>query len=120
MARAYAVNPAILVVDEAFGHLDEVTAIALRKTFGELTRGEKKTAIMVTHQLEEALDIADRILVFGRPATLLVDTLAKDWTGDVRGLRSMIHNSIETNSASSSRLGTRGVVPLAEAGKADG
>jgi len=117
MARAYAVNPEILVVDEAFGHLDEVTAIALRKTFGELTRGEKKTAIMVTHQLEEALDIADRILVFGRPATLLLDTLGKDWKGDVRGLRGMIHNLIETNVPMSGQSNGAGVVPFAQSGK---
>jgi NitT/TauT family transport system ATP-binding protein len=100
MARAYAVNPQILVVDEAFGHLDEVTAIALRKTFSELTRNEKKTAIMVTHQLDEALDVADRILVFGRPATMLMDTMCSNWKGNVRGLRQAIHDAIESNTGS--------------------
>ena len=99
MARAYSVNPDILVVDEAFGHLDEVTAIALRKTFSELTRNEKKTAVMVTHQLDEALDVADRILVFGRPATLLMDTQCAGWKGNVRGLRQAIHDAIESNTA---------------------
>lgn len=97
MARAYAVDPEILVVDEAFGHLDEVTARALRKTFGEVTRGERKTAVMVTHQLEEAFDIADRILVFGQPATLLIDVPASDLERDPRHWRSYIHEVIENN-----------------------
>ncbi|MGH8736856.1 MAG: ABC transporter ATP-binding protein [Burkholderiales bacterium] len=99
MARAYSVNPDVLVVDEAFGHLDEVTAIALRKTFVELTRGERKTAVMVTHQLDEALDTADRILVFGRPARVLFDTRSSEWRGNLSSLRRTIHEIIESNSA---------------------
>lgn len=114
MARAYSVNPQILVVDEAFGHLDEVTAIALRKTFSELTRNEKKTAVMVTHQLDEALDVADRILVFGRPATLLMDTMSSSWRGNMRGLRQTIHEAIETNSRGAGTEGQSGsVLPFA-------
>jgi NitT/TauT family transport system ATP-binding protein len=99
MARAYAVDPEILVVDEAFGHLDEITARALRKTFDEVTRGEHKTAVMVTHQLDEAFEIADRILVFGRPATLLVDVVNPELSRDSRRWRACIHDAIETNRA---------------------
>lgn len=112
MARAYSVNPDVLVVDEAFGHLDEVTAIALRKTFSDLTRNEKKTAVMVTHQLDEALDVADRILVFGRPATMLMDLMTSEWKDDVRGLRQAIHEAIETNSSGGGENDVRGVVPF--------
>lgn len=110
MARAYSVDPAVLVVDEAFGHLDEVTAIALRKTFSELTRNEGKTAVMVTHQLDEALDVADRILVFGRPAKLLMDVMTSAWRGNIRGLRQAIHEVIETNSQGAGRDGGQGGV----------
>jgi ABC-type nitrate/sulfonate/bicarbonate transport system ATPase subunit len=99
MARAYAVNPDILVVDEAFGHLDEVTGRALRKIFDEVTRGEGKTAVMVTHQLDEAFEIADRILVFGRPARLLLDLPAADVRADPDHWRTRIHKAIETNQA---------------------
>jgi NitT/TauT family transport system ATP-binding protein len=112
MARAYCVNPQILVVDEAFGHLDEVTAIALRKTFSDLTRSEKKTAVMVTHQLEEALDVADRILVFGRPATMLLDTQTTHWKGNIRGLREAIHQAIERNAPLTGDGRTKTVVPI--------
>lgn len=99
MARAYAVNPDILVVDEAFGHLDEVTGRALRKTFDEVTRQEGKTAVMVTHQLDEAFEIADRVLVFGRPATLLLDIGCDELRRDPRYWRARIHEAIESNKA---------------------
>jgi NitT/TauT family transport system ATP-binding protein len=99
MARAYAVDPDILVVDEAFGHLDEITARALRKTFDEVTRGEHKTAVMVTHQLDEAFEIADRILVFGRPAILLADVTSADLKSNPHHWRACIHDAIESNRA---------------------
>lgn len=118
MARAYSVNPQILVVDEAFGHLDEVTAIALRKTFSELTRNEKKTAVMVTHQLDEALDVADRILVFGRPATMLMDTMSSKWKGNVRDLRQAIHEAIEMNSCYDGETQSSSVLPFSGANQA--
>ena len=118
MARAYSVNPHILVVDEAFGHLDEVTAIALRKTFSDLTRSEKKTAVMVTHQLDEALDVADRILVFGRPARLLLDTKTAVWKGNIRGLREAIHQAIEVNTPPSGNGRPSTVVPFASSSDA--
>ena len=112
MARAYSVNPAILAVDEAFGHLDEVTAISLRKTFSDLTRIEKKTAVMVTHQLDEALDVADRILVFGRPAKMLLDTQTSAWKGNIRGLREAIHAAIEQNSVQANDVTEHRVLPF--------
>lgn len=73
LARAFITKPKILLADEAFGHLDEVTAIQLRQDFLDLVRETGSTSLFVTHQLEEALDVGDRTLVFGRPATLLND-----------------------------------------------
>lgn len=73
MARAFACNPRVLLADEAFGHLDEVTAMALRDEFLKLVRLAGHTAILITHHLDEALDISDRVLVFGSPACLLAD-----------------------------------------------
>jgi len=73
LARAFAVNPEILVADEAFGHLDEVTAAQIRQDFLSLARAEGKTVFLVTHQIEEALAVGQRVLVFGRPATVLAD-----------------------------------------------
>lgn len=110
MARAYAINPNLLIVDEAFGHLDEVTANALRSAFGRFTRDEHKTAIMVTHQLEEAFEVADRILVFGRPATLLADIRSGEWKGDVHRVRAAIHMAIESNQKSMGGAAPFGIV----------
>ena len=73
LARAFVVEPMLLLADEAFGHLDEVTSAALRKTFVELARTQGNTAIVVTHQLEEAIELGGRILVFGRPGHVLAD-----------------------------------------------
>jgi NitT/TauT family transport system ATP-binding protein len=98
LARAFAVNPEILLADEAFGHLDEVTAMQIRTQFFDMVRIEQKTAILVTHQLEEALDTGDRLLVFGKPATLLADLRLKACPPeDVPGLRARIQAMIHSN-----------------------
>lgn len=81
LARAFAINPEILLADEAFGHLDEVTAGRLRREFVEMTRAAHATAVLVTHQLEEAMEVGDRILVFGRPGRVLASFRM---TGDLR------------------------------------
>src|SRR5215469_7930146 len=73
IARAFSVQPQILLADEAFGHLDEVTAAELRETFLSLTRETGATAILITHQLEEAIGVGDRIIVLGKAARLLAD-----------------------------------------------
>ncbi len=73
IARAFAVQPDILLADEAFGHLDEVTAAELRETFLALARECGSTAILITHQLEEAITVGDRVAVFGKSAKLLAD-----------------------------------------------
>ena len=100
LARAFAIEPALLLADEAFGHLDEVTAAALRQTFIELARTEGNTAILVTHQLEEAIDMGGRILVFGRPGCLLADINLRTWpAASVAGLRADIQRMLQSNAA---------------------
>jgi NitT/TauT family transport system ATP-binding protein len=92
------VNPEILLADEAFGHLDEVTARQIRGQFFDMVRDEKKTAILVTHQLEEAIDTGDRLLVFGRPATLLADLRLDAWRGEeLPVLRARIQTTLQNN-----------------------
>jgi NitT/TauT family transport system ATP-binding protein len=100
LARAFAIEPALLLADEAFGHLDEVTSAALRQTFIELARTEGNTAILVTHQLEEAIEMGGRILVFGRPGRLLADIDLRTWpAGSVGGLRADIQRMLQSNAA---------------------
>ena len=100
LARAFAIEPSLLLADEAFGHLDEVTAAALRQTFIELARTEGNTAILVTHQLEEAIEMRGRILVFGRPGRLLADINLRTWpAASVAGLRADIQRMLQENAA---------------------
>src|SRR5512135_3172578 len=70
IARAFAVDPDILLCDEPFSSLDEMTARDLRAEFVRLVRQNHKTAVFITHQLNEAMEIGDRVLVFQRPARI--------------------------------------------------
>jgi NitT/TauT family transport system ATP-binding protein len=98
IARAFAVSPDILLADEAFGHLDEVTAAELRDTFLELARECGSTAILITHQLEEAIGVGDRIVVFGKSAKLLADIHVKAWPKSKhRVLREAIQATLQSN-----------------------
>ena len=96
IARAFAVEPEILLADEAFGHLDEVTAAELRETFLTLARESGATAILITHQLEEAIAVGDRIAVFGQSAKLLADIHVARWAeGDYGTLREAIQQTLQ-------------------------
>jgi NitT/TauT family transport system ATP-binding protein len=70
IARAFAVEPELLLCDEPFSSLDEMTARDLRAEFVRLVRQNGKTAVFITHQIREAMDIGDRVLVCHRPARI--------------------------------------------------
>ncbi len=70
IARAFAVDPDILLCDEPFSSLDEMTARDLRAEFVRLVRQNGKTAVFITHQINEAVEIGDRVMVFHRPARI--------------------------------------------------
>ncbi|MDE6502277.1 MAG: ABC transporter ATP-binding protein [Ruminococcus sp.] len=63
IARALAVNPDIVFMDEPFGALDAITRMKLQDDILSISRKEKKTIIMVTHDIEEAVFLADRIVI---------------------------------------------------------
>jgi NitT/TauT family transport system ATP-binding protein len=73
LARALVSDPNILVADEAFGHLDEVTGGQLRAEFRGLAKTAGKTVLHITHSIDEAILLADRALVFGRPGRVVGD-----------------------------------------------
>jgi NitT/TauT family transport system ATP-binding protein len=70
IARAFAVEPQILLCDEPFSSLDEMTARDLRAEFLRLVKQDGKTAVFITHHINEAMDVGDRVLVFHRPARI--------------------------------------------------
>jgi len=79
IARALAASPAIVLLDEPFGALDAITRSELQSTFAELRRKTAVAAVIVTHDLQEACRLADRVAVMragtiehvGPPLTLL-------------------------------------------------
>lgn len=73
LARAFVIDPEVLLLDEAFGHLDEVTATELREDFLELVRGghARTTTLFITHDINEALLVGDRVLVSRSPGRLV-------------------------------------------------
>lgn len=70
LARALAVDPTILLLDESFSQLDPVTSAELRKDVSELVRSVRKTCLLITHRMEDAIEMADRIVVLTSPARI--------------------------------------------------
>jgi len=71
IARALAANPDIIYMDEPFGALDFITRLKMRADLVRIWQSEKKTILFVTHDIEEAVQLADRVLVMSqRPATI--------------------------------------------------
>jgi NitT/TauT family transport system ATP-binding protein len=83
IARTLAAGPDILLMDEPFGALDAQTREFLQYQLLEISRVEKKAVIFVTHDVEEAVFLADRIFMFSaRPATIIeVIEVARHITG---------------------------------------
>ena len=71
MARALAVNPDILYLDEPFGALDSITRVIMRGELLRIWQSERRTIIFVTHDIDEAVQLADRVVVLSsRPAQI--------------------------------------------------
>jgi osmoprotectant transport system ATP-binding protein len=62
LARALAFDPPVLLMDEAFGALDPLTRAEMQAMLKNLLKGMEKTVLLVTHDLDEALYLADRVL----------------------------------------------------------
>ena len=63
LARALAADPPIILMDEPFGALDPITRASIRRDFRELDELQRKTVVLVTHDVTEAFELADRILL---------------------------------------------------------
>lgn len=69
IARAYATNPDLLLMDEPFGQLDAQTRYQMQVETVRVWEHEKTTIVFVTHNIEEAVYLATRVMVLSRPPT---------------------------------------------------
>ena len=71
LIRTLVLEPDLLLLDEPFSALDYQTRLNVGDDIGQILRQEKKSALLVTHDLSEAISLADRVIVLsGRPATI--------------------------------------------------
>jgi NitT/TauT family transport system ATP-binding protein len=77
IARAFSVDPDLLLMDEPFSHLDAITARSLRDHLQQLWTATRKTVLFVTHDVVEAVQLSDRIIVLA-PGGRIFDDIAID------------------------------------------
>jgi ABC-type nitrate/sulfonate/bicarbonate transport system ATPase subunit len=71
IARAFATEPDILFLDEPFGALDSMTRLTMRSELLRIWQADKKTILFVTHDVDESVQLADRVVVLSaRPAKI--------------------------------------------------
>lgn len=89
--RAVAVRPRLLLLDEPFSALDPATRSDLRVWLGELARDLGFTTVLVTHDIDEALELGDRIALFGRSGVVQQEWRPADLPASDRdGLRAEV------------------------------
>jgi osmoprotectant transport system ATP-binding protein len=107
VARALAADPPVLLMDEPFGAVDPVVRERLQSEFLRLQAAVRKTVLFVTHDIEEAVRLGDRIAVYGHgrieqydsPALVLgapASPYVADFVGADRGLKRLSVTRIET------------------------
>jgi NitT/TauT family transport system ATP-binding protein len=96
IARAFAPNPELVLLDEAFSALDDVTASRLRQDFKTLAQSQQTTFLIVTHSIDEAIFLANRILVFGAPARLMAEIVVPPQAWEDRGASDRIKDEVRS------------------------
>jgi NitT/TauT family transport system ATP-binding protein len=105
IARAMVSDPQIVLADEAFGHLDEVTGNRIKTDFKRLVSSTGKTVLHITHSIEEAIGLADRIVVFGPRGRISGSFLPGAGEGDLQRLRRSIYEQVEDERAPPEAMG---------------
>jgi NitT/TauT family transport system ATP-binding protein len=78
IARAFAAEPDVLFMDEPFGALDYLTRMRLRHELTRIWQQERKTVLFVTHDVEEAVQLADRVVVMGKRPSRIREIVTVD------------------------------------------
>lgn len=78
VARALAVNPDVLFLDEPFGALDSITRLVMRSELLRIRRAEKKTILFVTHDIDESVYLSDRVVVLQHAPTEVKEVIDVD------------------------------------------
>ena len=78
LARALVINPALVLLDESFSQLDPITSKTLRRDFLSLVKQLRKTCLLITHRIEDAVEMADRVIVLAGRAEIKLDIAMSD------------------------------------------
>lgn len=94
LARALAVDPELILLDESFSQLDHVTSKALRADFSQIIRAYNKTCLLVTHRIEDAVEMADRVFVLAPPAHVCLDAAISAADRDDPAIKAELHDRV--------------------------
>jgi len=81
LARTLAVDPHVLLLDEPFSAVDAQTRMSLQRDLAQTLARAQKTALLITHDLFEAVTLSDRVLVMSRRPGVIIDEIAIDVPG---------------------------------------
>lgn len=82
LIRTLATKPDILLLDEPFSALDYVSRLSVSEDVSSIIKSEKKTVVMITHDISEALSLADRIIVLSKRPAIIKNIYKIDIDGD--------------------------------------
>ena len=100
IARALIGTPNIILMDEPFASLDELTAMKMRKRLKRLCKQHSATVVFVTHNIDEALELGDRVIVMSKsPMKILIDTNSANISRNIElpVLKKKIYSALESN-----------------------
>jgi NitT/TauT family transport system ATP-binding protein len=81
LARTLAVDPHVLLLDEPFSAVDAQTRMVLQRDLAQTLKVARKTALLITHDLAEAVTLSDRVLVMSQRPGTIIDEIAIDMAG---------------------------------------